>query len=69
MLRAFVTLNYDHLLFLSKVCDVVLDTHDIVYTCELYWSIINSSVFMNYYHPEVLQRFITDSMMEGTTNY
>jgi len=65
MLDALVTLNHEHELFLSRVENVVLGTHDIVRTCSLYWSIMNSSVYMDRYNAEVIQRFITDRMMEG----
>lgn len=65
MLLALQSLNYEHQVFLSKAVEVALGSHDNMRMCELYWSIVNSSVFMNTYHPEVIERFLTDDMMEG----
>lgn len=69
MLLALQSLNYEHQTFLSKAVEVALGSHDNSQMCELYWSIVNSSVFMNTYHPEVIQRFLTDDMMEGMCMY
>lgn len=64
-LLAFQSLNYNHQLFLDRVIEVALQSSNTIHSCGLYWSIISSSVFMNTYSPEVLQRFLTDSMLEG----
>lgn len=65
MLLAFQSLNFDHSLFLNEVVEVTLKSRDVVPSCELYWSVINSSIFSNTYNHEVLARFLTDNMMEG----
>lgn len=65
MLLAFQSLNYKHQLLLDSVIEVMLRTYDVAHCCDLYWSIISSSIFMNTYNAEVLDRFLTDYMMEG----
>lgn len=65
MLLAFQNLNFDHQLFLARVVEVTLRSYDVMHSCDLYWSIINSSIFMNTYYSELLDRFLTDSMLEG----
>ena len=68
MLPALQSLNHEHQAFLSKAVEIALGSHDNSRMCELYWSILNSSVFMNTYHLEVIERFLTDDMMEGMYN-
>ncbi len=65
VLWSFASLNHDHTQLLSRVAELVLESREIRHTCWLYWSIINSCVTMNYYPPELLNRFLTDSVMEG----
>ncbi len=55
LLESMVVLNHEHREFLSKVIDVVLRCECSVNTCAVYWSIINSCVYMNHYNAEILQ--------------
>lgn len=65
MLRAFTRINHHHHLFLSEVTKHVLQSHKEGDSLDIYWSIMNSSVYMNSYNSEVLEKFLTNEMMEG----
>ncbi len=65
LLKSMVILNHKHLHFLLKTIEFVLETQDMKETCILCWRIINSCVFMNYYHHGMLRKFLSDEVMEG----
>lgn len=67
-LQALVNLNYKHGRLLSAATSRVLRSTSLDQRredCDVYWSLINSCVFLNHYPPQVLERFTTDKMMEG----
>ena len=65
ILRALCLLNHDHQQFLSEVTSHVLKSHSGERNFDVFWSLVNSSVFMNTYDTEMLEVFLTDKMMES----
>ena len=65
ILSALSSLNYKHKKLLTEVEKMALMSQSSLDTCELYWNIIRSSIFMNDYSLDVLKRFLTDDMMQG----
>lgn len=66
MLFAFSHLNHEHSLLLDETIKIseekFQDTPDFYL---LYWEIMKSCLFMDRYHPAVLQRFLSDDVIKG----
>ena len=67
MLYSFAHLNHEHRLFLDRVIMVAEQNFQSTMThYNLDWAIMKSCLFMNHYHPAVLERFLSDEVLQGT---